>query len=189
MADELSDLSGANKPIEIKLFGPDQKVLRSIAEQVGEILEKEGKDKHRGIKEVTTNVYAGNPDLIVQLDAAKAERLGLKPDAVARQLRAMFLGQIAATAQESSRADNRRPRSLSRFISLRPGTIRRRLRAPTVDHAAAGRTCPDGSAGRIGRTDAGSAIVGTGNGHGRAHSRYALSRGPATGDFCYRRTE
>jgi multidrug efflux pump subunit AcrB len=100
MADELNDLSGANKPIEIKIFGPDQKVLRNLAAQVGEMLEKKGKG--RGIKEVNTNVFAGNPDLIVQLDSAKLERLGLKPDAVARQLRAMFLGQVAAKAQESS---------------------------------------------------------------------------------------
>jgi multidrug efflux pump subunit AcrB len=100
MADELSDLSGANKPIEVKLFGPDQQVLRALADKVGETLEKKGKG--RGIKEVSTNVFAGNPDLIVQLDAARAERHGLKPDAVARQLRTMFLGQIAAKAQESS---------------------------------------------------------------------------------------
>jgi multidrug efflux pump subunit AcrB len=100
MADELSDLSGANKPVEVKLFGPDQKVLRQLADQVGEILEKKGKG--RGIKEVSTNVFAGNPDLVVRLDAAKAERHGLKPDAVARQLRTMFLGQVAARAQESS---------------------------------------------------------------------------------------
>ena len=100
MADELSDLSGANKPVEVRLFGPDQKELRRLAAQVGEMLETKGKG--RGIKEVSTNVFAGNPDLLVQLDAAKAERLGLKPDAVARQLRAMFLGQIAAKVQESS---------------------------------------------------------------------------------------
>jgi multidrug efflux pump subunit AcrB len=100
MADELGDLSGANKPVEVKLFGPDHKVLRGLAEQVGEILEKKGKG--RGIKEVSTNVFAGNPDLMVQLDAAKVERYGLKPDGVARQLRAMFLGQVAARAQESS---------------------------------------------------------------------------------------
>ena len=100
MADELGDLSGANKPIEVKLFGPEHQVLRSLAEQVGEILEKKGKG--RGIKEVNTNKFEGNPDLMVQLDSAKAERHGLKPDAVARQLRAMFLGQIAAKAQESS---------------------------------------------------------------------------------------
>ncbi len=100
MADELSDLSGANKPIEVKVFGPDQQVLRSVAERIGDMLEKKGKG--RGIKEVNTNVFAGNPDLIVQLDNAKVERYGLKPDLVARQLRAMFYGQVAARAQESS---------------------------------------------------------------------------------------
>src|SRR5262249_18303344 len=54
MADELSDLSGANKPIEIKLFGPDQKELRRLADQIGETLEK--KPKILGLKEVNTNV-------------------------------------------------------------------------------------------------------------------------------------
>src|SRR5262245_14837465 len=100
MADELGDLSGANKPVEVKLFGPDQRELRRLAEQVGEVLEKKGKG--RGIREVNTNVLAGNPDLMIQVDGARAERLGLKPDAVARQLKAIFLGQIAAQVQESS---------------------------------------------------------------------------------------
>src|SRR5262249_22900584 len=39
MEDELNDLSGANKPIEVKLFGPDQARLRKLAEEVGEALE------------------------------------------------------------------------------------------------------------------------------------------------------
>src|SRR5437588_8927139 len=76
MADELGDLSGANKPIEIKLFGPDHKVLRGLAEQVGDLLEKKGKG--HGIKEVNSNVLAGNPDLMIQVDGARAERMGLK---------------------------------------------------------------------------------------------------------------
>src|SRR5262249_34278513 len=100
MADELNDLSGANKPVEVKLLGPNQKDLRQLAEQVGEMLEKKGKG--RGIKEVNSNVREGNPDLTVRVDGAKAERLGLKSDAVARQLKAIFLGQIAAQVQESS---------------------------------------------------------------------------------------
>ena len=35
MSDELSDLSGASKPIEIKLFGPDHNTLRDLADKVG----------------------------------------------------------------------------------------------------------------------------------------------------------
>ncbi len=100
MADELGDLSGANKPVEVKIFGPDQRQLRRLAEQVGDLLEKKGKG--RGIQEVNSNVREGNPDLMIQVDGALSERLGLKPDAVARQLKAMFLGQIATQVQETS---------------------------------------------------------------------------------------
>src|SRR5262249_50286617 len=93
MEDELNDLSGANKPVEVKLFGPDHRQLRKLADEVAETLEKKGKG--RGIKEVNSNVRAGNPDLMIQLDGVQADKLGLKPDAVVRQLRAIFQGQIA----------------------------------------------------------------------------------------------
>jgi multidrug efflux pump subunit AcrB len=100
MADELGDLSGANKPIEVKLFGPDQGQLRKIADEVGEKLETKGKG--RGIKEVNSNVRAGNPDLMIRIDGFYADKLGLKPDAVARQLRTIFQGQVATQVPESS---------------------------------------------------------------------------------------
>jgi multidrug efflux pump subunit AcrB len=100
MADELNDLSGINKPVEVKLFGPDQRQLRKIAEEVAETLEKKGKG--RGIKEVNSNVRQGNPDLMIRLDGVYADKLGLKPDAVARQLKAIFQGQIATQVPESS---------------------------------------------------------------------------------------
>ena len=100
MADELSDLSGANKPVEVKLIGPDHKELRRLAEQLGETLEKKGKG--RGIKEVNSNVRAGNPDLLLVVDTARAERLGLESEAVERQLRVMYEGLIATEVPESS---------------------------------------------------------------------------------------
>jgi multidrug efflux pump subunit AcrB len=100
MADELNDLSGINKPVEVKLFGPDQRQLRAIASEVAETLETKGKG--RGIKEVNSNVRQGNPDLRIQLDGVYADKLGLKPDAVVRQLKAIFQGQIASQVPESS---------------------------------------------------------------------------------------
>ena len=100
MEDELSDLSGADKPIEVKLFGPDQAQLRKLAEEIGETMETRGRG--RGIKEVNTNVRAGNPDLLVRLDGFYADKMGLKPDAVVRQLKAIFQGQIATQIPESS---------------------------------------------------------------------------------------
>jgi multidrug efflux pump subunit AcrB len=100
MEDELGDLSGANKPLEVKLFGPDQTQLRKLAEEVAETIESKGKG--RGIKEVNSNVRAGNPDLMIRLDGLYADKLGLKPDAVVRQLKAIFQGQIATQVPESS---------------------------------------------------------------------------------------
>ena len=100
MDDELSDLSGANKPVEVKLFGKDQRGLRKLADEVAETLATKGKG--RGIKEVNSNVRAGNPDLMIQLDGLYADKLGMKPDGVTRQLKAIFQGQIATQVPESS---------------------------------------------------------------------------------------
>jgi multidrug efflux pump subunit AcrB len=99
MQDELSDLSGASKGVEIKLFGPDHKELRRLADDIGERVEKL---KGRGVKEVNTNVHEGNPDLMIEVDAVQASRAGLTVDAIERQLRAIFLGQIATQVRESA---------------------------------------------------------------------------------------
>jgi multidrug efflux pump subunit AcrB len=100
MEDELNDLSGANKPVEVKLYGPDHRQLRAIASDVAEVLEKKGKG--RGIKEVNSNVRDGNPDLMIRLDGVYADKLGLKPEGVVRQLKAIFQGQMASQVPESS---------------------------------------------------------------------------------------
>jgi multidrug efflux pump subunit AcrB len=99
MQDELNDLSGANKPVEIKLFGPDHNELRRLAKDIGEMLEQKGKG--RGIKEVNS-VREGNPDLMIQVDAVQALKRGLSVDAVERQLRAMIQGQVATEVRESA---------------------------------------------------------------------------------------
>jgi multidrug efflux pump subunit AcrB len=97
--DQLNDLSGQNKPIELKLFGPDYAVLREMAEKVAKTIEEKGKG--RGIKEVNSHVYDGNPDLMVNVKGYWTAR-GLSTQEVERQLRAMYLGQIATQVRESS---------------------------------------------------------------------------------------
>src|SRR5438105_11639418 len=101
MQDELNDLSGANKPVEVKLFGPDHKELRRIADEViGEMLEKKGKG--RGIKEVNSNVHEGNPDLMIVIDQVHAAKRGLTAEAVERQLKTIFMGQVVTQVRESA---------------------------------------------------------------------------------------
>jgi multidrug efflux pump subunit AcrB len=97
--DELNDMSGANRPIEVKLFGRDYKTLNDLAEKVGKMLEERGDG--RGFKEVKSNVYAGNPDLKIDVHGVWAAR-GLTTDQVARQLKAMYVGQVATQVRESA---------------------------------------------------------------------------------------
>jgi multidrug efflux pump subunit AcrB len=99
MEDELNDLSGSNRPIEVKLFGPDYAALRHLGEEVAEIMDKKGKG--RGIKEVNSNVFQGNPDLMVRVNGLWAAR-GLRAQDVERQLQAIYLGQVATQVRESA---------------------------------------------------------------------------------------
>jgi multidrug efflux pump subunit AcrB len=100
MQDELNDLSGANRPVEVKLFGPEHAELRHLAEEAAEALEKAGKG--RGLRDVNSNVRGGDPDLQVQVDGVRAARLGMSAEAVRRQLEAIYLGAIATQVRESA---------------------------------------------------------------------------------------
>ncbi len=101
ITDELNDLSGANKPVEVKIFGPDYHKLDELAESVSKKL-KELMNKNKSIKDIDEAVYAGNPDLEVKIDGVRASRFGLTPEAVERQLNAMFFGQVATQVRESA---------------------------------------------------------------------------------------
>ena len=100
MQDELGDLSGADKPIEVRIYGPDQGELRRLAQVVAGKLDKNGTG--HGLEGIDSNVTEGNADLPIKVDEQTANRLGLTPEAVRRQMAAMFQGQIAAQAPESS---------------------------------------------------------------------------------------
>jgi multidrug efflux pump subunit AcrB len=99
MEDELNDLSGSSRPIEVKLFGPEYATLRQLATKIAEKLESSGKG--RGFKEINSNVFAGNPDLMVEVNGVWSSR-GLNAQEVERQLKAMYLGQVATQVRESA---------------------------------------------------------------------------------------
>jgi CzcA family heavy metal efflux pump len=96
--DQINDLSGVSKDIEVKLFGPDVNVLRELAEQVGKIVEKAP-----DIKEVNPNVQLGNPDIIVRTKSAEAARMGLTQMDIELQMNAALYGQVATTIPEQDR--------------------------------------------------------------------------------------
>jgi CzcA family heavy metal efflux pump len=96
--DQINDLSGVDKPIEIKIFGPDFNQIRELAEKAGQIAEKTP-----GVGEVKSNVELGNPDIVVRTKSAEAARLGLTQMDVEAQLNAALYGQVATTLPEQDR--------------------------------------------------------------------------------------
>ena len=93
LQDMIGDLNGNPEPIEVKVFGDDQQTLERLAEQIEPVLHEV-----RGVVDVV-GVQKGNPDVTWTIDPVAAGRLGLTVAAVAEQLQAAGLGEIATELQ------------------------------------------------------------------------------------------
>jgi CzcA family heavy metal efflux pump len=102
--DQLNDLAGLERPIEIKVFGPDPIVLRQLALKVADVAES------LHLTEVNAHAQLGNPDLVVRPDSVETARLGLTVQDVENQLSAALYGQLAGTITEQDRLTNIRVR-------------------------------------------------------------------------------
>src|SRR5207249_607023 len=96
--DQINDLAGVASPIEVKVFGPDYATLRTLAEQVGAIVEETP-----GAIDANSHVYLGNPDIVVRPDSVQTARVGLTEQDVEAQLNAALYGQVASTIPEQDR--------------------------------------------------------------------------------------
>jgi CzcA family heavy metal efflux pump len=102
--DQINDLAGVGKDIEVKLFGPDHAKLRELAEQVGKMVEE------AKAKDVNTNARLGNPDIVIRRNSARVAQTGLTGGDVENQLHAALYGQVASTLPEQDRITNIRVR-------------------------------------------------------------------------------
>ena len=103
--DQINDLAGVDRPIEVKVFGPDVAELRRLATKVAAIVESVP-----GVTDVNPNVRMGNPDIVVRPNSIETERLGITELDVENQLSAALYGQVASTVPEEDRMTNIRVR-------------------------------------------------------------------------------
>ncbi len=96
--DQINDLSGVHKEIEVKIYGPEVGKLRELAEKVGKAVEET-----KGTTGVNSNVHLGNPDIVVRPDSVQTARVGLTEMDVESQLNAALYGQVASTIPEQDR--------------------------------------------------------------------------------------
>lgn len=103
--DQINDLAGVHRPIEVKIFGPDVAKLRELATEVATVVEQTS-----GTTDVNPNVHLGNPDIVIRPNSIQTERVGITELDVENQLGAALYGQVASTIPEQDRMTNIRVR-------------------------------------------------------------------------------
>jgi multidrug efflux pump subunit AcrB len=98
MQDVIGDLAGSPEPVELKLFGRDQRATERAAAAVAKAVEPTP-----GLVDLFNGIQGDNPVLRVELDPARVSRLGLTTEAVGAQARAALFGAAAGTAREPDR--------------------------------------------------------------------------------------
>ncbi|MFO0746099.1 MAG: efflux RND transporter permease subunit [Myxococcota bacterium] len=98
LQDVLDDLAGNPRPIEIKLFGDDDRVLRRLAAEVAERIEPVP-----GLVDLDPGFEGLAPEERLTLDPDQAARLGLSAAALADRLDAALHGALAGTLRRPDR--------------------------------------------------------------------------------------
>jgi CzcA family heavy metal efflux pump len=107
LQDELNDLSGTASPIEVKLFGEDPTVLRTLTAQA------EGRIKDTpGLVDLVTTGRIGSPQIDIHVDLKQAGRIGLTAAEVSTQVQNALLGGIATQLRQADRLIDVRVRLL-----------------------------------------------------------------------------
>jgi CzcA family heavy metal efflux pump len=107
LQDELNDLSGTASPIEIRLFGENPAVLRTLATQAEERI----KDTP-GLVDLVTTGRIGAPQLDIRVDPRQAGRIGLTAAEVTTQVQNALLGGIPTQVRQADRLIDVRVRLL-----------------------------------------------------------------------------
>lgn len=97
-SDLLGDLTGAPEPIEVKLFAPDVRVAedaaRGVAAKIGDV---------NGLEDLFDGVQGDLHSMVLQVDPARAAKLGLTAADVEAQGRAGLFGAEAGAVRETDR--------------------------------------------------------------------------------------
>jgi CzcA family heavy metal efflux pump len=95
IGDMLGDLMASVQPIEIKIFGTDQKTLNELAKEVAAQIEK-----IKGVEDVFDGVIIAGPTVEIIPDQEKLAQFSLTPASLQYQLQTMDEGNIVGSILE-----------------------------------------------------------------------------------------
>ena len=98
LSDVINDLAGAAKPVEIKLFGERLDTLEAYARGLAADLEPVG-----GLEDLYNGVSEPSAELLMQVNEAEADRIGMTPADVGDAVSAALLGVSAGEVRTEDR--------------------------------------------------------------------------------------
>ena len=95
IGDMLGDLMSSRQPIEIKIYGDNQKILQGIAGKVSEIVKNV-----KGAADVFNGITIAGPSVNVDPDNQKLAQYGVSPSEFQKQLQTQLEGKIIGNIYE-----------------------------------------------------------------------------------------
>ncbi|HEX7943006.1 MAG TPA: efflux RND transporter permease subunit, partial [Gemmatimonadaceae bacterium] len=99
LGDVINDLAGAARPVEIKLFGSDLDALEAYARRLEPALSKVD-----GLEDFYNGVSEKSPQLLMSINSAEANRVGLTPEQVSGAVSGALLGVPAGEVRLQDRS-------------------------------------------------------------------------------------
>ena len=120
LSDVINDLAGAARPVEIRLFGSDLNGLEAYAKALEPKL-----SKIEGVEDFFNGVAEPAAEMLMHINAAEANRIGLTPDQVGASVSGALLGVPAGQIRLQDRSINVRVRAPDavRLDALRLGAL------------------------------------------------------------------
>jgi multidrug efflux pump subunit AcrB len=135
LSDVINDLAGAARPVEIKVFGERLDTLEAYAAGLAPDLEGV-----QGLEDLFNGVVEPSPELMMRVNQAEADRIGMTPEDVGSTVSAALLGTEAGEIRAEDRPVGVRVRAPD---SVRYNPLR--LRALPIVAGGTGRVTPLGS--------------------------------------------
>jgi CzcA family heavy metal efflux pump len=98
LQDLIGDLSGVPEPIEVKVFGPDQKTIEATAHEVADRMRS-----IHGLVDVFNGIVESIPEQAVVVDNTSAAHYGLSGDDIRTALEAAIQGTVATNVLSGDR--------------------------------------------------------------------------------------
>jgi CzcA family heavy metal efflux pump len=98
IGDMLGDLMSSTQPVEVKIFGDDQEVLKKLAQQASDII-----GNVKGTADLFDGITIAGPEMVVEFNTAKLAQYNLTPSDFQYLLQNKIEGNIAGSILETNK--------------------------------------------------------------------------------------